>query len=114
MTLIAHSIGSEFALQATDACPDLVATHVLIEGDQSPFANDHRVIQGMNTPVPYHPYGLSNIPLNFDPRPRLQVFFTASCASYTYKYRQLHEIRHLCCEDIIITGLDYFDAYITC
>ena len=66
-TLIAHSIGSEYALQATDACPQNVAAHVSIEGDQTPFGSYDRGTQGSNTSIPYRPYGLSNIPLTFDP-----------------------------------------------
>lgn len=66
-TLIAHSIGSEYALQATDACPQNVAAHVSIEGDQTPFGSYNGGAQGRNTSIPYRPYGLSNIPLTFDP-----------------------------------------------
>ena len=66
-TLIAHSIGSEYALQATDACPQNVAAHVSIEGDQSPFGSYDLGVQGSNISIPYRPYGLSNIPLTFEP-----------------------------------------------
>ena len=65
--LIAHSIGSEYAFQATDACPQYVAAHVSLEGDQTPFASYDLGAQGRNTSIPYRPYGLSNIPLTFDP-----------------------------------------------
>lgn len=64
---IAHAIGSEYALQATDACPNLVAGHVSLEGDQTPFASYNGGTRGQNTTIPYRPYGLSNIPLTFDP-----------------------------------------------
>ena len=64
---IAHAIGSAYAIQAADACPELVAAHVSLEGDQTPFAVYDRGAQGVNTTVPYRPYGVSNIPLVFDP-----------------------------------------------
>jgi len=84
--LIAHSIGSEYALQASDACPEYVAAHVSIEGDQSPFASYDRGAQGLNTSIPYRPYGLSNIPLTFDPpvsNPNQLVKKTVGTTSYT-------------------------------
>lgn len=65
--LIAHAIGSEYAIQATDACPELVAAHISLEGDQTPFGSYNRGAQGINATIPYRPYGLSNIPLIFDP-----------------------------------------------
>ena len=83
---IAHSIGSEYALQATDACPDFVAAHVSLEGDQTPFASYDRGAQGVNTTIPYRPYGLSNIPLTFDPPvtdPGQLVQQTVGTTSYT-------------------------------
>ena len=84
--LIAHSIGSEYALQATDACPQYVATHVSVEGDQSPFGSYDLGAQGRNTSIPYRPYGLSNIPLTFDPpvsSPDQLIKQTIGTTSYT-------------------------------
>ncbi|KAL8882198.1 MAG: hypothetical protein Q9198_000765 [Flavoplaca austrocitrina] len=34
---VAHAIGSAYAIQASDACPKLIAAHISLEGDQSPF-----------------------------------------------------------------------------
>ncbi|KAL8992673.1 MAG: hypothetical protein Q9169_006922 [Polycauliona sp. 2 TL-2023] len=64
---IAHAIGSAYAIQASDACPELVAAHISLEGDQSPFQSYIKASDGINDPVPYRPYGVSNIPLTFEP-----------------------------------------------
>ncbi|KAI4089153.1 MAG: hypothetical protein LQ339_008595 [Xanthoria mediterranea] len=63
---IAHGIGSAYAIQASDACPELVAAHISLEGDQSPFRSYIQASQGINDPIPYRPYGVSNIPLIFE------------------------------------------------
>ena len=84
--LVAHSIGSEYALQATDACPQNVVAHVSIEGDQTPFGSYDLGAQGRNTSIPYRPYGLSNIPLTFEPSvdsPDQLVKQTVGTTSYT-------------------------------
>ena len=65
--LVSLGIGTEYALQASDACPQNVAAHVSIEGDQTPFASYNGGASGSNTTIPTRPYGLSNIPLTFDP-----------------------------------------------
>lgn len=65
--LVAHSIGSEYALQATDACPQYVAAHVSVEGDQTPFSSYDWANTSGSAFIPYRPYGLSNIPLTYDP-----------------------------------------------
>ncbi|KAL8868231.1 MAG: hypothetical protein Q9198_008255, partial [Flavoplaca austrocitrina] len=62
---IAHAIGSAYAIQASDAFPELVAAHISLEGDQSPFQSYIRASEGINDPIPYRPYGVSNIPLTF-------------------------------------------------
>ena len=62
---IAHAIGSAYAIQASDACPELVAAHISLEGDQSPFQSYIRASEGLYDPIPYRPYGVSNIPLTF-------------------------------------------------
>ncbi|KAI4222471.1 MAG: hypothetical protein L6R36_006115 [Xanthoria steineri] len=63
---IAHAIGSAYAIQASDACPELVAAHISLEGDQSPFQSYIRASEGLYDPIPYRPYGVSNIPLTFE------------------------------------------------
>ncbi|KAL8836989.1 MAG: hypothetical protein Q9176_005990 [Flavoplaca citrina] len=63
---IAHAIGSAYAIQASDACPELVAAHISLEGDQSPFQSYIRASEGIKDPIPYRPYGVSNIPLTFE------------------------------------------------
>ncbi len=64
---ISHSIGSQYALLASDACPDLVLAHVSVEGDQTPFGSYDNAANGSNTSFPYRPYGIANIPLNYSP-----------------------------------------------
>lgn len=59
---VAHAIGSAYAIQASDACPELVTAHISLEGDQSPFQSYIRASEGINDPIPYRPYGVSNIP----------------------------------------------------
>ena len=66
-TFIAHSIGDQYALLASDECPDLVLAHVAIEGDQTPFRSYDNAANGANTPIPYRPYGIANTPLNYNP-----------------------------------------------
>lgn len=63
---MAHATGSEYALQATDACSDFVAGHFSLEDDRTPFASYKGGTRGQNTTIPYRPYGLSNISLRFD------------------------------------------------
>ncbi|KAL9622928.1 MAG: hypothetical protein Q9204_007988, partial [Flavoplaca sp. TL-2023a] len=63
---IAHAIGSAYAIQASDAFPELITAHISLEGDQSPFQSYIRASEGINDPIPYRPYGLSNIPLTFE------------------------------------------------
>ncbi|KAL8759601.1 MAG: hypothetical protein Q9199_000645 [Rusavskia elegans] len=63
---IAHAIGSAYAIQASDACPELVAAYISLEGDQSPFQSYIRASEGIDDPVPYRPFGVSNIPLTFE------------------------------------------------
>ena len=63
---IARAIGSAYAIQAPDACPELVAAHISLEGDQSPFQSYIRASKGINDPIPYRPHGVSNIPLTFE------------------------------------------------
>ncbi|KAI4279925.1 MAG: hypothetical protein L6R38_004865 [Xanthoria sp. 2 TBL-2021] len=63
---IAHVMGSAYAIQASDACPELVAAHISLEGDQSPFQSYIRASEGIDNPIPYRPYGVSNIPLTFE------------------------------------------------
>ncbi|KAL8672575.1 MAG: hypothetical protein Q9168_002980 [Polycauliona sp. 1 TL-2023] len=63
---VAHAFGSAYAIQASDACPELVAAHVSLEGDQGPFQSYDGASDGINDPIPYRPYGVSNIPLTFE------------------------------------------------
>lgn len=63
---VAYAIGSAYAIQASDACPELVAAHISLEGDQSPFQSYIRASEGIDDPIPYRPYGVSNIPLTFE------------------------------------------------
>ena len=65
--LIAHSIGEDYALHATDACAQSVAAHVSVEGDQAPFGTYNGDSQGMNRSMSYRPYEFSSIPLTFEP-----------------------------------------------
>ena len=66
-TFIAHSIGDQYALLASDQCPDLVLAHVAVEGDQTPFGSYDNAANGANTSIPYRPYGIANTPLNYNP-----------------------------------------------
>lgn len=63
---ITHSFGSTVGLSAADRCPDLVKGHVLYEGDQSPFLSYSGSL-GTFQPVFVRPYGVSEIPLVYEP-----------------------------------------------
>ncbi|KAG8530173.1 uncharacterized protein KY384_005656 [Bacidia gigantensis] len=65
--LITHSAGGSVAFLATDACPDLVAGHVALEADQTPFTNFDNGTFGAREGLPTRPYGISLIPLNYSP-----------------------------------------------
>ncbi len=65
--LISHSLGSSSAFLATDGCPDYVKAHVSVEGDASPFASYDTGTLGVNKSVPTRPYGLTTVPLAYNP-----------------------------------------------
>lgn len=65
--LISHSLGSSSAFLASDGCPGYVKGHVSVEGDASPFASYGGGALGANTSVPTRQYGLTTIPVAYDP-----------------------------------------------
>lgn len=52
---IAHSISSQCALPASDACPDLVLALILVEGDQTSFDSYNNAANDANTSIPTAP-----------------------------------------------------------
>ena len=84
--IIAHSIGDQYALLASDECPDLVLAHVAVEGDQTPFGSYDNAANGANTSIPYRPYGIANTPLDYSPpinNPSQLVKATVGQTTYT-------------------------------
>ncbi|KAL8910658.1 MAG: hypothetical protein Q9171_004074 [Xanthocarpia ochracea] len=64
--LIIHAIGSAHTIQASNACPSLVAAHIFLEGDQCPFQSYIKASEGIDDPIPYLFYGISNNPVTLE------------------------------------------------
>lgn len=65
--LISHSAGAVPAFLTTDKCPERVRAHISVEGDAEPFASGIGAVAGTADAIRTRAYGLSDIPLNYDP-----------------------------------------------
>lgn len=68
-TLLTHSQASTFGFGVTDRRPDLVAAHVLVEPNGPPFFDLSYAEDAWDTPQPQveRPFGITRLPLTFDP-----------------------------------------------
>ena len=64
---ISDGVGALFPWLATDKCPQNVEAHVTCNPDDSPFTNFDAGVQGVNTTVKRSNYGITDIPIAFDP-----------------------------------------------
>ena len=64
---ISSGVGALFPFLATDKCPENVKAHVTFSPDPGPFTSYDAGVFGINTTTKLVKYGISDIPLTFDP-----------------------------------------------